>query len=376
MKLETLLPNEQRFTIVEKFVVYKGCQDEALFPGLTRAANGDLLVSFCTQFDCQSGGEAFLVRSSDAGLTWDEPRLLVRSKKPDGCINLSVGLTTLRDGTILYPCCDAKLTRKWDQHEVDLLILRSDDQGHCWSEPLPIPTEVYEPFAYGKIIELTGGDLLCPVWGKRVSGEAWRTGLIRSRDGGKSWGEHVTIGYDPNPMLPAPHASFIPSDDDVVHCAGYNEATLLELPDGRILAVLRQQGVNGQKRDLHRSISCDGGQTWSAPELMALWGTSPSLHLGPSGEIILGYRNHLGNPQGLTEPGVGISLSLDGGGHWSGHRLLDDPQGHSYGHEFEAGYPAFLDVEGDKVLVVFYSYDSSLSSPRYLAANLLHFSGG
>ncbi|MCX5724574.1 MAG: sialidase family protein, partial [Nitrospirae bacterium] len=199
MKLEPSLSRERGFTIVEKFVVYKGRQDEALFPGLTRAANGDLLVSFCTQFDCQSGGEAFLVRSSDEGRTWDEPRLLVRSKKSDGCINLSVGLTTLRNGTILYPCCDAKLTRKWDQHEVDLLILRSDDQGHSWSDSRPIPTEVYEPFAYGKIIELTDGDLLCPVWGKRVSGEAWRTGLVRSRDGGKTWGEHVTIGYDPNP---------------------------------------------------------------------------------------------------------------------------------------------------------------------------------
>ncbi|MCX5724310.1 MAG: sialidase family protein, partial [Nitrospirae bacterium] len=173
----------------------------------------------------------------------------------------------------------------------------------------------------------------------------------------------------------APHSSFIPSDDDVVHCAGYNEATLLELPDGRILAVLRQQGVEGQTRDLHRSLSCDGGQTWSAPERMALWGTSPSLHVGPSGEIILGYRNHLGNPQGLTEPGVGLSFSLDGGDHWVGHRLLEDPQGHSYGHEFEAGYPAFLDIEGGKVLVVFYSYDPALSSPRYLAANVLHFSG-
>ncbi len=374
-RLRRFTKDASRFTILEKFVVHKGRQDEALFPGLTRAANGDLLVSFCTQFDCQPGGEAFLIRSSDEGRTWNAPAFIVRSKKQDGCINLSVGLTTLKDGTVLYPCCDTKITRKWDQHEADLLILQSHDHGATWSDPESIGTDVIEPFAYGRILELANGDLLCPIWGKRLPDEPWRTGLVRSRDGGKTWGSHVTIGYDPDPTLPTPHASFLTSDDADVHCAGFNESTLLELPDGRILAVLRQQGVEGRKRDLYRSLSRDGGHTWSVPEHMALWGTSPSLHLGPSGEVILGYRNHLGNPQGLTEPGVGLSFSLDGGEHWSGHRLLEDPQGYCYGHEFEAGYPAFLNVERGKVLVVFYSYDPALSSPRYLAANLLHLPG-
>ena len=355
----------RRVTIREKFVVYKGGEDEALFPGLTRAANGDLLVSFCTQFDCQPGGEAFLLRSSDEGLTWSKPVSMVRSKKSDGCINLSVGLTTLKDGTVLYPCCDTKITRKWDQHEADLLIPRSHDHGATWSDPVPIGADVIEPFAYGKIIELRNGDLLCPIWGKRLCEEAWRTGLVRSRDGGHTWGEHVTIGYDPHTRIPSPQ-------DEVVHCAGFNEATLVELPDGRVLAVLRQQGVGETLRQLFQSLSCDGGHTWSMPQPMPLWGTSPSLHLTGSGLLLLGYRNHVGNPQGLAAAGVGISLSEDFGATWPEHRLLDDPQGYPYQHEFEAGYPAFLDVEGGNVLVVFYSFDPALNFSRYLAANLLH----
>jgi hypothetical protein len=354
--------------VLETCVVYKGVQDEALFPGLTRAANGDLLVSFCTQFDCQPGGEAFLIRSRDEGRTWDSPVILVRSKKPDGCINLSVGLTRLKDGTVLYPCCDTRITRKWDQHEADLLILRSHDHGTTWSDPVPIHTEVIEPFAYGRIIELRDGDLLCPIWGKRQSDEPWRTGLVRSRDGGHTWGEHVTIGYDPHTRVPSPQS-------DVVHCSGFNEASLVELPDGHVLAVLRQQGVGQDVRQLFQSLSSDGGHTWSTPQPMALWGTSPSLHLTESGLLLLGYRNHVGNPQGLATPGVGISLSEDVGATWTQHRLLDDPQGYSYQHEFEAGYPAFLDVEGGRVLVVFYSFDPALAYHRYLAANLLNLTG-
>ncbi len=368
MKLEPLLPDEQRASIIDKVVIYKGQQHEALFPGLTRAANGDLLVSFCTQFDCQPDGEAFLLRSQDEGGTWGHPDSLVRSKKPDGCINLSVGLTRLKDGTILYPCCDTKITRKWDQHEADLLILRSHDHGATWSDAIPIPTDVIEPFAYGKIIELQNGDLLCPIWGKRQSDEPWRTGLIRSRDAGQTWGEHVTIGYDPDTRIPFPQ-------DEVVHCAGFNEATLVELPDGPILAVLRQQGVGRDVRQLFKSLSSDGGQSWSAPQPMALWGTSPSLHLTESGLLLLGYRNHMGNPQGLATPGVGMSLSEDFGATWTQHRLLEDPQGYQYQHEFEAGYPAFLDLDSHRTLVVFYSFDPALDSPRYLAANLLNFAG-
>ena len=228
-----------------------------------------------------------------------------------------------------------------------------------------------EPFAYGKIIELADGDLLCPIWGKRVSEEAWRTGMVRSRDGGRSWGEHVTIGYDPRTVIPASNAS----DDESVHCAGFNEATLVELPDGRILAVLRQQGVGPAVRQLFQSLSCDGGRTWSVPEPLPLWGTSPSLHLTASGTLLLGYRNHRGNPQGLEAAGVGISLSEDFGATWTEHRLLEDPQGYQYQHEFEAGYPAFLDLDPQRTLVVFYSFDPALDSPRYLAANLLRLAG-
>jgi hypothetical protein len=83
----------------------------------------------------------------------------------------------------------------------------------------------------------------------------------------------------------------------------------------------------------------------------------------------------VGNPQGLAVAGVGISVSEDFGATWTEHRLLDDPQGYQYRHEFEAGYPAFLDLDRRRILVVFYSFDPALISKRYLAANLLHLAG-
>jgi hypothetical protein len=350
--------------VVNKFVVYKGLLP-GLFPGLTRAANGDLLVSFCTRFDCMPGGEAYLLRSSDEGKTWSSPKEILRSSMPDGCINLSVGMTTLRDGTILFPCCNARITRKWDQHDAELIILRSTDHGYTWTAPTPIPVSVKEPFTYGRILELSNGDLLCPIWGKRIAEENWRSGLIRSRDGGKTWGDHRTIAYDTEATPVKKVAS------QGIRGAGFNETSLLDLPDGQILAILRQQGARGYERELFRSVSADAGQTWSEPESISIWGTSPSLHRTSSGRVLLGYRNHIGNPQGLRARGVGISMSDNGGVAWSEHLLLRDPRDYRYAHEFECGYPAFLNLEDGGVLVVFYSYDPSLASERYLAANIM-----
>src|SRR5437879_13851151 len=111
------------FRIIDKFVVHQG-EEPSLFPGLTLATNGELLISFCTRFDCLSGGEAYLLRSCDDGRTWPEPESLLRSRKADGCINLSVGLSTLRDGPVLDPCCDARTSRNRAQPEVAAILLR------------------------------------------------------------------------------------------------------------------------------------------------------------------------------------------------------------------------------------------------------------
>jgi hypothetical protein len=368
--------------IIDKFVVYQG-KEPALFPGLTRAANGNLLVSFCTTFDCQKGGRAYLLRSSDDGKTWPDAAVLLRSRNSDGAINLSVGMTRLRDGTILYPCCDARITRKWDQHDADLIILRSKDHGNTWTDGTPVSVGMKEPLAYGGIIELKNGEVLCPIWGKRTSEEPWRSGIVRSRDGGITWGEYRTIAYDPyaqpvarppDPVLSS-HCNVSSLDGKTqneleFHCAGFNETSLLELSNGQILAILRQQGVYGGQRELYRCISSDQGRTWSSPTRLDVWGTSPSLHLRPNGTIIVGYRNHLGNPQGLETPGVGVSVSYDAGETWGEHFMLEDPKGYRYLEEFEAGYPAFLTMQDGSIMVVFYSFDPSRNH-RYLAGNLL-----
>jgi hypothetical protein len=240
-----------------------------------------------------------------------------------------------------------------------------------------------EPFAYGGIIELKNGDVLCPIWGKRTSEEPWRSSVVRSRDGGITWGEYRTIAYDPHapPESRAPdqvlsshcNVSYLAEkkqNEPELHCAGFNETSLLELPDGRVLAILRQQGVQGGRRELYRCISSDQGHTWSSPTRLDVWGTSPSLHLHPNGTIMMGYRNHLGNPQGLESPGVGVSVSRDAGETWSEHFMLEDPNGYQYLQEFEAGYPAFLTMRDGSIMVVFYSFDPSRNG-RYLAGNLI-----
>jgi hypothetical protein len=52
--------------------------------------------------------------------------------------------------------------------------------------------------------------------------------------------------------------------------------------------------------------------------------------------------------------------------------LDTETHGYQYRHEFESGYPAFLESDRHRPLVVFCSIDPALASSRYLAANLLN----
>jgi hypothetical protein len=77
-----------------------------MMPGVTIAANGDILVSYDTTIDRIAGGEARLIRSTDVGRTWQTSSTVAKSKLPGGCVHLSVGMTTLGDGRILLPYND------------------------------------------------------------------------------------------------------------------------------------------------------------------------------------------------------------------------------------------------------------------------------
>lgn len=61
------------------------------------------------------------------------------------------------------------------------------------------------------------------------------------------------------------------------------EPALVQLPDGRILAVFRVMAFAGH----WGTISSDGGRSWGAPFPTGTWAVSPDLLALPSGAVVL-----------------------------------------------------------------------------------------
>ena len=164
------------------------------------------------------------------------------------------------------------------------------------------------------IIGLDNGDLLAPMYGGLKSDVVWfddrrfggylkypqewpnqykyRSWVIRSQDGGKTWHYLSTI------------AAFPELGDE-----GFAEPGIVRLANGTLLAVLRNGG--GPDRPFWVCRSTDGGQSWSCPIRTTVTGNYPSLVAMSNGVLacIFGRPdNRVGFD--LTQTGLAWSHSI------------------------------------------------------------------
>ncbi len=323
-------------------------------------------------------GKSVVWESHDEGRTWDEPEIVNDSSIDDR----DTGLLALPDGSLLltwfssdmrhhYPAVpfderqpkvdkaleesgDPEQWKKirdgyrivrastdvWNEENVarDLgSFVRIRDPRGVWGPRIPVT--VSSP--HGPIL-LRDGTLLYV--GKAnaewVNGEyrpsmkalhGGRIRVIASADKGVTWGE---VGEVPNVA-------------DVV----FHEPHAIELADGSLLALLRAHPVAGGHFQIWKSLSRDGGRTWSTPEYVAE-GSPPHLLRHSSGAIVCtqGYR--------IKPFGIRALVSRDEGGSWE-EFVLDDSQ-----PDGDLGYPASVELADGSVYTVYYR-DGDLLSVKW-----------
>lgn len=122
----------------------------------------------------------------------------------------------------------------------------------------------------------------------------------------------------------------------------FHEPHVIELNDGALLCLIRYHYPNGDL-GIYKSVSRDGGRTWSTPEDMDIHGSPPHLLRHSSGAIVLtyGWRH--------APYGQRARISRDDGATWSDEIILrsDGPDG-------DLGYPCSVELPGGDILTVYY----------------------
>ena len=316
-------PPGSNLKVVEKGVVYD--QSPALIAGNCRCRNGDLLVAYNTSGDLGAGQRIGILRSIDGGRSWGAPETHFESVFTRGGVEAGCSLTCLSTGRVLLPYADGFYLHPGVKGNVDrhalLYCPTSDDNGRTWQNTKAHCYEGLEAFAFGTLVELAGGTLLLPLWGAYDRQGVWGAGLVKSKDGGKTWSDWRPIVRE--------HG---------------DETPIVLLGDGRLLALIRGY-TNDSERPFHVAHSSDGGDTWTPPRRVNLNGTSPALDVTPKGRLLAGYRST------LKGANCHVASSADGGLSWTFELELELPGG-----TWErGGYPAFENLPDGRIFATFHN---------------------
>lgn len=320
------------------------------WPTLARRKNGELLLVYSggREGHVCPFGRVELMRSKDGGRTWSWPQVVLDSAIDDrdaGVVETAQGSLIVTTFTSLaYEPLLAKATSaegqlaagwttekkaRWEaiqaresaeerQQDLGEWSLRSTNGGRTWSSPQPCP--VSSP--HGPIV-LSDGTLFYA--GKDLWHGEQKVGVCTSSDDGQTWKWLADI--------PAREG------DDYRQ---YHELHAVEATNGRLIVHIR----NHNKTSHHETLQCestDGGQTWSQPHSIGVWGFPSHLLKLRDGRLLMSYghrRAPLGNQ---------ARLSSDHGQTWSDPIIISGD-----GTSGDLGYPSTVELDDGSLVTVWY----------------------
>ena len=287
-------------------------------------------------------GKIVTFSSRDHGATWSKPEALneIPLDERDGGIICLGGRARL----VCWECVDVRqglegAREMYGEEEVatwgealgtltDELVARwrgswarISDDGEAWGEPIPL--SVGSP--HGPI-RLSNGDLLYVGHPFPPGGGRHPLRAIRSTDRGGTW----------------TNAGVFPSGEGCVQ-KDFSEPHAVELPSGKLIAMLRYNGHTHTHFSLFQSESGDGGETWSAPRPTSAHGAPAHLMVHSSGAIV-GTYSYRRAPLGQR-----ATISWDEGESWTAELVLRDD-----GPDEDLGYPSSVELADGSILSVYY----------------------
>ena len=315
------------------------------WPTLARRKDGELLVTYSGGRESHicPFGRVEMIRSQDNGETWSWPEVLMDSPIDDrdsGVCETAAGSLLVTTFTSLAyeavtnraqnPARWQAATRRASEAQRQRLLgtwmLRSTDKGMTWSAPFRVP--VNSP--HGPAV-LADGRLLYA--GKRLWDADKKVGVCESRDDGQTWRWLADIPARPGDKV-----------------QDYHELHAVDCGDGRILVHIRNHNPANARETL-QCESSDGGETWTTPHPIGVWGMPSHLLRLRDGRILMSYgyrRAPFGNQARVSE---------DRGKSWSEPLIVSDD-----GAGGDLGYPSTVELPDGKLVTVW--YESMKDNPR------------
>lgn len=267
--LPFVCPAVEKFTISRDDGVYKAFVDIAQTPDQT------LVITY--RESMMHGAYPFsrlkVRRSLDGGFRWlPEQTLLEKDAvKGEGSLNCS-RIAALHDGSLLLVIDYMPPDRKREE-KASIFLFRSTDSGATWQGP--VDTGIRDAIV-PSLKQLSSGDLLLGLTkltypDGTLANRREEQQVFRSSDLGKTWQGPFVVPQHPQIWL------------------NLNEGDFAEMDDGAVVLYMREdkEGLSGWK-----SLSKDGGRTWSSPmrsHLHSVCGR-PSVGRLRSGEVAVTYR--------------------------------------------------------------------------------------
>ncbi len=297
--------------------------------------DGSLLFAVTEFFGSGSDfAEAHIIarQSSDGGRTWGKKRIL--QKNTGGLNCMSVTLRRLPSSDHSHRIALFYL-QKNSHSDLDLYVKFSTDEARSFGSPILVTDDPgYHVVNNDRITRLSSGRLLAPA---ASTPDVTKVNHFVSRcyisdDNGLSWRK-------------GKEAVDLPK-------RGAMEPEVVELTDGRVLMIMRNQ-----LGTISKSYSADGGDTWSQPDNLGI--TAPeapsTLRRIPStGDLLLIWNNHYkpGEGHGGKRSPLNVAVSSDDGLTWKYRRTLESDPERSYSY-------VSLTFVGERAVLTYWVGDSS-----------------
>ncbi|MFO7946024.1 MAG: sialidase family protein [Armatimonadota bacterium] len=312
------------------------------FPDCVKTTSGKIIVIYreSEAHACREFSDLVMRHSTDEGLTWSDRQVLIQSAKDDkalfkwNCPRVS----QLSDGRLVALCDGYRIPPgEISTRDSRTFLWFSDDDGETWEGPEETPITGIVP---DKIYETKAGTWLVAAHvGRKGQRGLWQR-VFRSTDSGESWEGPI----------------------DVAKRDGLNlcEASVIQLPDERLVAYMREN--SGKGWSAYKAISEDDGKSWHGPYETHI----PACHRPvsgylPSGRIMVtfaymmpGTERNRANFMAYTEtPESAGSTSLQDQG---GQLLCLD---HDRSDHPDQGYCGWCVLDDDSLFVVNYINDDA-----------------